>query len=104
MTQCDPLLTSRDLMAKNLKKKMIFGPFYPGTIIFRRAAGVYKQLGFWEIARLSRVHHGTTGFYSPWISDDFRYNVKKHTSHDSKLMSHTSFDRGGMELNTLGRT
>ena len=28
-------------------------------------------------------HHGITGFYSPWISDDFRYVVKKPTSHDS---------------------
>ena len=28
---------------------------------------------------------------------------KKHNYHDSKLMSHTSFDRGGIKLNPFGR-
>ena len=29
-----------------------------------------------------RMHHGTTGFYSPWISDDFRYVVNKPASYE----------------------
>ena len=57
-----------------------------GDIYMNRAAideenqieisGVY-HLDHWE------AHHGTTGFYSPWISDDFRYVVQKPTIHDS---------------------
>ena len=42
---------------------------------------IIKTASIWNAS--IHPHHGTTGFYSPWISDDFRYVVKKPTSHDS---------------------
>ena len=39
----------------------------------------------------------------PPDSDDFRRIANKPTSHDSKLTIHTSFDRGGIKLCSVGR-